>query len=204
MPRAARKALVVAGDVSLGRLSEFVRVFSSDGYGDSAVLSADFQGAGAQRHAGRDARWSRPRACSARCTRSGWPTGTASTATTPTFAFTYEGRRYLVQTSLIPSTGWQLVSWVPEDMVLGGLRRAVLWGLLLALVFLGLALFMSLKLSKLVTAPVENLSRIARRIGLLELDNLPREPSRVLEIQHLDQALDDSPAASRPSASSCR
>jgi adenylate cyclase len=97
-----------------------------------------------------------------------------------------------VQTSLIPATGWELVSWVPEDMVLGDLRRAVLWGLLLALVFLALALFMSLKLSKLVTSPVENLSRIARRIGLLELDNLPREPSRVLEIQHLDQALDDS------------
>jgi len=43
-----------------------------------------------------------------------------------------------------------------------------------------------------VTAPVENLSRIARRIGMLELDSLPREPSRVLEIQHLDQALDES------------
>ena len=97
-----------------------------------------------------------------------------------------------MQTSLIPSTGWELVSWVPENMVLGDLRRAVLWGLLLALAFLALALFMSLKLSKLVTSPVENLSHIARRIGLLELDNLPREPSRVLEIQHLDQALDDS------------
>jgi adenylate cyclase len=118
--------------------------------------------------------------------------GTAGSGTDTDFAFAYEGRSYLVQTSQIQATGWQLVSWVPEDMLLGGLRRAVLWSLLLALAFLGIALFLSLKLSKLVTSPVENLSRIARRIGLLELDNLPREPSRVLEIQHLDQALDDS------------
>jgi len=68
----------------------------------------------------------------------------------------------------------------------------VLWGLLLAVLFLAATLLLSLRLSKLVTSPVENLSHIARRIGLLELDNLPREHSRVLEIQHLDQALDES------------
>ena len=196
------KALVVmAGDVSLGRLSEFVRLFSGSGYGHSALLSADHKvlarsdmpgvlhrlepptdvlGAlhaqmhghiEADDHAGGDH---------------------AGSDGDSTFSFEFDGKRYLVQTSLIPATGWELVSWVPEDVVLGGLRRAVLWGLLLALVFLALALFMSLKLSKLVTSPVENLSRIARRIGRLELDNLPREPSRVQEIQHLDQALDDS------------
>ncbi len=68
----------------------------------------------------------------------------------------------------------------------------MLRGLALALVFLAMALFMSLKLSKLVTAPVENLSHIARRIGLLELDNLPREPSRGARDPAPDQALDDS------------
>ena len=40
----ASRTLVVAGDVSLGRLSEFVRLFSSSsGQGNSALLSASHQ-----------------------------------------------------------------------------------------------------------------------------------------------------------------
>src|SRR6185312_6866724 len=72
------------------------------------------------------------------------------------------------------------------------LQRAVAWALLLTFAFLGLALLISLRLSRLVTQPIENLSRVARRIGRLELDNLPLASSRVLEIQHLNQALDES------------
>ena len=186
------KALVAAGDVSLGRLSEFVRLFSSNGYGNSALLSADSKVLARSDQPGVLHKLEPPSGVLGALHEHMVADGTAGGGDDSTFSFDFDGQRYLVQTSLIPSTGWELVSWVPEDMVLGDLRRAVLWGLLLALVFLGMALFMSLKLSKLVTAPVENLSRIARRIGLLELDNLPREPSRVLEIQHLDQALDDS------------
>ncbi len=186
------QALVVAGDVSLGRLSEFVRLFSSSGYGDSALLSADYQVLARSDMTGALHRLEPPTGVLGALHAHMVATGTAGSGTDSSFSFSYEGRRFLVQTSLIPATGWELVSWVPEDLLMGDLRRAVLWGLLLALVFLGLALFMSLKLSKLVTSPVENLSHIARRIGLLELDDLPREPSRVLEIQHLDQALDDS------------
>ncbi|WP_093435455.1 adenylate/guanylate cyclase domain-containing protein [Variovorax sp. 770b2] len=186
------KALVVAGDVSLGRLSEFVRLFSSNGYGNSALLSADNKVLARSDQPGVLHKLEPPTGVLGALHAHMVADGTAGGGNDSTFSFDFDGRRYLVQTSLIPATGWELVSWVPEDMVLGDLRRAVLWGLLLALVFLALALFMSLKLSKLVTSPVENLSRIARRIGLLELDNLPREPSRVLEIQHLDQALDDS------------
>jgi len=186
------QALVVAGDVSLGRLSEFVRQFSSDGYGDSALLSADFRVLARSDMPGVLHELQPPSGVLGALHAHMVADGTAGGGTDTEFSFTHEGRRYLVQASRIPSTDWQLVSWVPEDMLLGDLHRAVLWGLALALVFLAMALFMSLKLSKLVTAPVENLSHIARRIGLLELDNLPREPSRVLEIQHLDQALDDS------------
>jgi adenylate cyclase len=54
------------------------------------------------------------------------------------------------------------------------------------------SLFISLRLSKLVTAPCAKGFRSARRIGRLELDALPRESSRVFEIQNLSQALDDS------------
>ncbi|WP_093195692.1 adenylate/guanylate cyclase domain-containing protein [Variovorax sp. NFACC27] len=190
-PGGAQK-LVVAGDVSLGRLSEFVRQFNNDGYGDSALLSADFRVLARSDLPGVLHKLESPSGVLGALHAHMQAAGTAGSGNDTEFSFAYEGRRYLVQTSRIPSTGWQLVSWVPEDVLLGDLRRAVLLGLGLAVAFLMIALFMSLKLSKLVTAPVENLSHIARRIGLLELDNLPREPSRVLEIQHLDQALDDS------------
>ncbi len=188
------RTMVVAGDVSLGRLSEFVRLFSSSsGRGNSALLSADHQVL---------ARSDVPGVVRALQPACGGVLGAlsehmvaddiAAGRQDASFSVSFEGRRYLVESSRIPATGWQLVSWVPEDMLLGGLRRAVLWGLLLAVGFLAATLLLSLRLSKLVTSPVENLSRIARRIGQLELDNLPREPSRVLEIQHLDQALDES------------
>jgi len=187
------QALVVAGDVSLGRLSGFVQQFSSSiGHGDSALLSADFRVLARSDHPGVLHKLELPSGVLGALHAHMLADGTAGSRHDTEFSFTHEGRNYLVQTSSIPSTGWQLVSWVPEDVLLGDLRHAVLLSLLLALAFLAVALFMSLKLSKLVTSPVENLSHIARRIGLLELDNLPREPSRVLEIQHLDQALDDS------------
>ncbi|RIX80609.1 adenylate/guanylate cyclase domain-containing protein [Acidovorax cavernicola] len=186
------QAMVVAGDVSLGRLSEFVRQFSRNGNGNSALLSADHKVLARSDMPGVLHTLEAPTGALGALDAQMVADGIAGSGTDKAFAFSHEGRRYLVQASRIPATGWQLVSWVPEDVLLGGLRRAVAWSLLLALVFLGLALYMSLKLSKLVTAPVENLSRIARRIGRLELDDLPREPSRVLEIQHLDQALDDS------------
>ncbi|WP_431769292.1 adenylate/guanylate cyclase domain-containing protein [Variovorax paradoxus] len=187
-------AMVVAGDVSLGRLSEFVRLFSSgSGQGNSALLSADYQVLARSDVPGvvrelAPAKGGILGALHEHMAADGLAAGPHDTS----FSIAFEGKRYLVQHSRIPSTGWQLVSWVPEDMLLGSLQRTVLWGLLLAVIFLAATLLLSLRLSKLVTSPVENLSRIARRIGLLELDNLPREPSRVLEIQHLDQALDES------------
>ena len=186
------QAMVVAGDVSLGRLSEFVRLFSRNGNGNSALLSADHKVLARSDMPGVLHTLEAPTGALGALDAQMTADGIASSGSDRAFGFSHEGKRYLVQASRIPATGWQLVSWVPEDVLLGGLRRAVAWSLLLALVFLGLALYMSLKLSKLVTAPVENLSRIAHRIGRLELDDLPREPSRVLEIQHLDQALDDS------------
>jgi len=186
-------ALVAAGDVTLGRLSDFVRAFSRTGYGDSALLSAEYQVLARSDRPGRTQQLEAPRdgvlgAVHAQMLADGSARGTASIA----FAIAHEGRRYLVQTSRIPATGWRLISWVPEDKLLGGLRRAVLWALALVAAFLGVIVLISLRLAKRVTAPVESLSRIARRIGRLQLDNLPRVPSRVLEIQQLDQALDDS------------
>jgi adenylate cyclase len=189
----AMRTLVVAGGVSLGHLSNLVRVFGGTGHGHSALLSADHHVI---------ARSDQPHVVRALENPGGGVLGAlhahmlanGSRGWTEDMAFTleHEGERYKVQTSHIPSTGWRLVSWEPEDALLGGLHRNVLWSLLLTLGFLAVALFISLRLSKLVTAPIESLSRTARRIGRLELDDLPREPSRVFEIQNLSQALDDS------------
>ena len=186
------RLLVVGGDVSLGRLSQFVRLFASDGRGDSAVLGADFQVLARSDQPGVLRQPEPPAGVLGALHDQMLGDGTAGSAGGAAFSFDHDGRPYLAQASPIPSTGWQLVSWVPEDFVLGEPRRAVLWWLLVGLTLLAAALFVSLQLSRLVTSPVEKLAQTARRIGLLELDNLPREPSRVLEIQHLDQALDES------------
>ncbi len=187
------QTLVVTGRVSLGHLSRLVRIFGSTGHGESALLSADHHVLARSDHPDAVVRLQWPDAgvlgaLHAHMLADGTASGTEDTA----FSVTCEGQRYMVQTSQIAPTGWRLVSWESEDLLLGHLQRTVLWSLLLTLSFLGVALFISLRLSRLVTAPIENLSRIARRIGRLELDNLPIAPSRVLEIQHLNQALDDS------------
>ncbi len=187
------QVLVAAGDVTLGRLADFVRQFSRAGYGDSALLSADGQVLARSDQPGRAHALHAPEggvlgAVHAHMLADGSARGTIATH----FPIQVDGRRYLVQTSRIPSTHWRLISWVPEEKLLGGLRRAVLWAMALVLGFLGLIVMVSLRLAQRVTAPVEQLSRIARRIGRLDLDRLPRVQSRVLEIQHLDQALDDS------------
>ena len=185
------RVLVAAGDVTLGRLSEFVRLFSRTGEGDAALLSAEGMVLARSDQPGVVRALKAPAdgvlgEVHARMVRN------ADARADEGFALTHGDRRYLVQTSRMDATDWWLISWVPEDKLLGGLQRAVLWALALVGVFLALILAVSLRLAKLVTAPVEHLSRIARRIGRLELDNLPRETSRVLEIQHLDQALDES------------
>ncbi|MEJ8845421.1 adenylate/guanylate cyclase domain-containing protein [Variovorax rhizosphaerae] len=185
--------LVAAGDVTLGRLSEFVRLFSRDGNGEAALLGTAFQVLARSDVEGNVRQLDVPRGGVLGAVHARLQAGTgARGAADGNFALEHEGRRYLVRTSHLPSTNWLLVSWVPEDTLLGGLRRNVLWLLALVLSSLGIILIVSLRLSKVVTLPVEQLSRIARRIGRFDLDNIPRVPSRVLEIQQLDQALDDS------------
>ena len=187
------QSLVAAGDVTLGRLSDFVRQFSRAGYGDSALLSADFAVLARSDVEGKVDKLESPSTgVLAVIYTTMLADGSAHAMARAAFGLDHEGRRYLVQTSRIPAMGWLLISWVPEDKILGGLRRAVLWSLMLVLVSLGIILFISLRLSKLITAPVENLAGIARRIGRFDLDELPRVDSRVLEIHHLDQALDES------------
>lgn len=188
-----RRGLVVDANVSLGHLSRLVRIFGALGSGESALLSADHHVIARSDHPEPVRQLESPDTGVLGAIHGHMlAASTAGGAEDVAFAIEHEGRNYLVQTSHMPHTRWQLISWEPEDLLLGSLHRSVIWALLLTLSFLGVALFISLRLSKLVTRPIENLSRVARRIGRLELDNLPLEPSRVLEIQHLNQALDES------------
>ena len=185
--------MVVSANMSLGHLSKLVRIFGELGHGESAVLSADHHVLARSDHPDPVRELGSPDSGVLGAVHAHMlAAGTAGAAEDMAFAVTHEGRRYLVQTSHLPTTRWQLVSWEPEDLLLGDLQRAVAWALLLTFAFLCLALLISLRLSRLVTQPIENLSRVARRIGRLELDNLPLASSRVLEIQHLNQALDES------------
>lgn len=180
-------AQVAAGDVSLGRLSDFVRQFAHAGAGDSALLGADLRVLARSDRPGRITRLEPALdGVLAAVTR--------RLADTPIESFAVEdrGERYLVQTSVIAATGWRLVSWVPEERVLGELRRAVGGAIAAALGCLAAVLLLSLRLARRVTAPVERLAEFARQIGRLELDGAAPVHSRVREIQHLAQALDDS------------
>ncbi|MDA7419239.1 adenylate/guanylate cyclase domain-containing protein [Xenophilus arseniciresistens] len=186
---------VASGDVTLKRLSEFVRLFSRAGYGDSALLGPDRNVLARSDVPGPALHLARPEhgvlgAIHAHLREQ--PHGSALRKASQQFPLVVDHQRYLVRSSYIPTTGWTLVSWVPEDKLLGGLRRAVLLALMGGVAFLGLVLWLALRLAKRVTAPVEQLSGIARRIGRLELDDLPRVNSHVMELQHLDQALDES------------
>ncbi|PLC04260.1 adenylate/guanylate cyclase domain-containing protein [Variovorax sp. RO1] len=187
------QTFVAVASVSLGHLSSLVRLFGGTGHGHSALLSADHHVIARSDHPHSVRKLEDPDdgvlgALHTHMLANGSRDWTEDMA----FALVHEGMHYQVQTSRIPATDWHLVSWEPEEALMGALHRNVLWSLLLVLAFLAIALFISLRLSKLVTAPIESLARTARRIGRLELDDLPREPSRVLEIQHLNQALDES------------
>ena len=181
--------LVVATDVTLGRLSDFVRQFSHSGYGGSALLSSDGRVLARSDAPGVPQSLAPPQggvleALAAQVAGRG--------AQRSKQTLTLDGHAYLVQSSVLPATGWTLLSWVPENKVLGGVRGAVVWGFATALGFLTLMLLLSLRMARGITRPVERLARNARRIGRLELQALPRVDSRLLEIQHLDQALAES------------
>jgi adenylate cyclase len=186
---ASGPAAVVATDVTLGRLSDFVRQFSHSGYGDSALLSASGMVLARSDQVGMP-----PAAGAAPGRRAGRPGAAAGApaARAPELRRPHRGESYLVQASTVPATGWTLLSWVPERKVLGGLRDGVFWGFGAALLFLALMLVMSWRVARGITQPIERLARNARRIGQLQVRNLPRVNSRLLEIQHLDQALDES------------
>ena len=182
-------AMVVAADVTLGRLSDFVRQFSRSGLGDSALLSASGMVLARSDQVGVPQALVPPHGgvlgVLAQQLRRQPPERRG-------FDARVDGQTYLVQASTVPATGWTLLSWVPERAVLGRLRDGVVWGFAAALAFLVLMLLMSWRVARGITQPIERLARNARRIGRLQVRNLPRVNSRLLEIQHLDQALDDS------------
>jgi adenylate cyclase len=186
----ARGALdgVAAGDISLRHLEKLVETFSHAGAGESAILTAD------GRVLARSDDERPPTALASP------PAGDILHTVLPPLAIRpidaqpveFGGEVYLIRSTPIPGTPWKLVSWLPEEVVVGGLHRGLrLAGLVLALC-LGSALLLSLWLSRRVTQPVEVLAGVARRIGRLDLEALPRVDSPVDEIHRLDEALGES------------
>jgi adenylate cyclase len=178
---------VAAGDISLRHLDRLVRTFSHAGLGESAIL------------AGGD----RVLARSDREPGGGEPTPPATddilhaalaAVAHPSSAaqLAFGGQVFLVRTSAIPGTPWRLVSWLPEEAVIGGLRLGLQLSAVVLAVCLAAAVLVSLWLARRISHPVEILAGVARRIGRLELEGLARVQSSIDEIHRLDEALDDS------------
>jgi adenylate cyclase len=178
---------VAAGDIALRHLSAVVGTFSHAGAGESAILDAK----------GRVlARSDKPDAPPLAVLAAGDVLAAIlpALAQRPTEAppLDHAGEVYLIRGTPVPGTEWRLVSWLPEEAVVGGLRRGLfIAGGVLALC-VAAALMASIWLSRRVTGPVELLAQTALRIGRLELDGLPRVESPVDEIDRLGRALDES------------
>lgn len=171
---------IAAGDVSLRHLTAFVKSFSHAGAGESAILDGG----------GRVLARSDVAAARADILSTILPALAGRPSDAPPVA--HNGQTYLIRASEIPGTQWRLVSWLPEEVVVGGLKKGLMAAGAVLAACLACALGVSLWLSRRVTGPVEVLAQVARRIGRLELDNLPRVDSTVEEIHRLDQALGDS------------
>ena len=183
---------VVAVDLTLGRLAEFVRQFSRTGFGHSALLSANDEVLARSDQPERQLALHPPQGGVLEAILD--ELRRAPDVRTQ-FEVRFNDQTHLVRSSLVARTGWTLVSWVPEREVLGRLREGVLWALGTALLFLVLTLMLSLRMARGVTRPVERLARNARLIGQLRGDAMQRVDSPILEIHHLDQALDESARA---------
>ena len=93
------QSLVAAGDVTLGRLSDFVRQFSRAGYGDSALLSADFAVLARSDVEGKVDKLESPSTgVLAVIYTTMLADGSAHAMGRAAFGLDHEGRRYLVQT----------------------------------------------------------------------------------------------------------
>lgn len=180
---------VVSADVTLGRLSDFVRQFSRSGFGESALLSGNNEVLASSEGARRMDVLEVPREGVLRVALDHFQD---SEFLNTGFTVFHEGEDYLVQVSTLNRVGWTLVSWVPEQRVLGDVRRGVLIAFVAALAFLLAVLLLSWRVGRGITRPIETLAVAARQIGQLKLEELPRVRSSLLEIQHLDQALDES------------
>jgi adenylate cyclase len=179
---------VAAGDISLRHLERLVETFSHAGSGESAILTADHRVLARSHDEGAIRELAPPAADDILARALAAPPAGDDAAD----LLRYRGANFFVEVSDIPGTPWKLVSWVPEDAIVGGLRRGLLQaGGVLALCLLG-ALLVSLWLSRRVTGPIEVLARVARRIGRLDLVDLPQVDSPVEEIHRLDEALGES------------
>jgi adenylate cyclase len=179
---------VAAGEISLRHLETLVESFSHAGAGEGAVLTADDHVLARSDDEGFIRELRVPAAGDVLHPL------LAAVASHPADARPVDvgGSVYLVRASPIPGTPWKFVSWLPQDAVVGGLRRGLALAAGVLAACLGTGLLLSLWLSRRISKPIELLAQVARRIGRLDLDGLPRVHSRVEEIYRLDASLDES------------
>ena len=89
------------------------------------------------------------------------------------------------------SPRWLIGMVIPEDEVLGGVKRHTMWSLIVAVAVLAAALILSVLTSAQVARPLEELARDAEAIGRLEIDPRPTGHSFILEVDRLACANED-------------
>lgn len=180
---------LVAADVSLSRLSEFVREFSLDGHGHSALLGPGQQVLARSDGLERISDLSRPQddffaAALALVQSSGNPE--------EMHRLVHGNNHYLVYSSVLPYTGWMLVSWVSENTALGDLRQGARFVALFALLFWVLVLVFTLRLTRKIVHPIERLAHSASLIGQMRLKEIEPVSTSLRELVHLDKAIQHS------------
>ena len=183
-----RLEAVAAGDISLDHLTRLAGSFSHASAGESALVTADELVIARSDGKFTPGRLEKPGEGDVLHTILAGLAGRQGAVYTSEFG----GAVYLVRASTIAGTPWKLVSWLPQDAVLGGLKRALRTAAIVLGLCVVMATLLSVWLSRRISQPVEVLARVARRIGRLELDRLPRVDSRVEEIHRLDEALAES------------
>ncbi len=107
------------------------------------------------------------------------------------FKFTYENKKYLASFSQLPegiTPSWTIGILVPEDDFIGELRKNILSTSLIAVGILIIVLIFSIFISRLITNPINQLTKEADKIKQLDLDGQITLTSLFKEIDNMTRA----------------
>ena len=108
--------------------------------------------------------------------------------------FDVNGVRYLGGYRSLKGEGvpdWVICTVLPQEDVLGGVRRNILIAVVIGLGTLAVAVLVSLYIAEQVARPLERLAAEAEEVGQLRIDPRPVQHSFVLEVDRLAEAAED-------------